>query len=141
MIGAVLAKKAIADAFECLNRHDLLRFMAFWRDDGAFIYPGEIPQSGIFEGRKAVEGWFRGFFEQFPKIRFDIKDICVKNIFAFTGNNSVAVHWDIYLTNRDGREGINSGVTVIYIKGSKVARAKDYIFDLWENFKRNWSAL
>lgn len=139
MIGALIAKKAIAGAFEALNRHDLAKFMSAWRDDGVFIYPGEIPESGTFQGKSAVEGWFRNFLEQFPKIQFDIQDICVRNIFAFTGNNVVAVHWNIHLTNRNGREGQNSGVTVITAKGGKVFLVKDFIFDLGENFRLNWA--
>jgi len=114
--------------------------MSAWQDDGVFIYPGEITASGTFQGKSAVESWFRNFFDQFPKIQFDIQDICVRNICAFTGNNVVAVHWNIQLTNRDGREGQNSGVTVISIKGGKVFLVKDFIFDLGENFKLNWSA-
>jgi len=140
MIGAIIAKKAIAGAFEAMNRHDLSGFMSGWRDDGVFIYPGEIPASGIFKGKSAVENWFQNFFEQFPKIKFIIQNICVRNIFALTGTNVVAVHWNIQLTNRDGREGQNSGVTVISIKGGKVFEVQDFIFDLGENFKINWSA-
>jgi ketosteroid isomerase-like protein len=140
MIGALVARKAIANAFEALNRHDLTKFMSAWRDDGAFIYPGEIPASGTFRGKSAVEGWFRNFFDQFPRIQFDVQDICVRNIFALTGTNVVAVHWNIQLTNRDGRVGQNSGVTVISIKGGKVFLVKDFIFDLGENFKLNWGA-
>lgn len=140
MIGAIVAKKAIANAFEAMNRHNLSEFLSGWRDDGVFIYPGEIPASGTFQGKSAVEGWFRNFFEQFPKIQFDVQDICVRNIFALTGNNVIAVHWNIQLTNRDGREGQNNGVTVITIKGGKVSLVKDFIFDLGENFKLNWSA-
>jgi ketosteroid isomerase-like protein len=139
MIGALIAKKAIAGAFEAMNRHDLAKFMSGWRDDGVFTYPGEIPESGTFQGKAAVEGWFRNFFEQYPKIHFDIQDICVRNIFAFTGNNVIAAHWNIHLTNRNGREGQNSGVTVITVKGGKVVHVKDYIFDLGENFKLNWA--
>ena len=141
MIGAILARKAIAGAFDALNRHDLAKFMSAWKDNGVFIYPGEIPQSGRFEGKNSVENWFRNFLDQFPKIHFNIRDICVKNIFALTGTNVVAVHWDIRLTNREGREGENSGVTVINISGGKVFLVKDYIFDLGENFKLNWGAM
>ena len=140
MIGTLVAKKAIAGAFEAMNRHDLPKFMSAWRDDGEFIYPGEIYASGTFNGKTAVEGWFRNFFDQFPRIQFDVQDICVRNIFALTGTNVVAVHWNIYLTNREGRVGENSGVTVINIKGGKVILVKDFIFDLGENFKLNWSA-
>jgi len=140
MIGALVARKAIAGSFEALNRHDLTTFMSAWRDDGVFIYPGEIPASGTYRGKSAVEGWFRNFLDQFPRIAFDIQDICVRNIFAMAGTNVVAVHWNYQLTNRRGRVGQNSGVTVISIKGGKVVLVKDYIFDLGENFKLNWGA-
>ena len=140
MIGALVATKALADSFDALNRHDLPKFMAAWRDDGVFIYPGEIPESGTFQGKSAVEGWFRRFFEQFPTIQFDVQDICVRNIFDLAGNNVVAVHWNIQLTNREGRVGKNSGVTVVSIQRGKVFLVKDFIFDLGDNFRRNWSA-
>lgn len=140
MIGALIAKKALAKAFENLDRHDLSKFMAAWRENGVFIYPGGIPESGTFSGKAAVEGWFKRFFEQFPKIRFEVLDICVRNLFDLAGTNTVAVHWNIRLTNKEGREGQNSGVTVVNIQGGKVVRAKDYIFDLGENFRKNWSA-
>jgi ketosteroid isomerase-like protein len=140
MIGALVARKALAGAFDALNRHDLSRFMSTWRDDGAFIYPGDIPESGTFEGRSAVEGWFRRFFEQFPGIRFRVQDICVRNIFDLAGNNVVAVHWNLELDNREGRAGRNSGVTVVHIRRGKVFLVKDFIFDLGDNFRKNWSA-
>jgi ketosteroid isomerase-like protein len=139
MIGALVAKKALADSFNALNRHDLPKFPAAWRDDGVFIYPGEIPESGTFQGKSAVEGWFRRFFDQFPTIQFDVQDICVRNIFDLAGNNVVVVHWNIQLTNREGRVGQNSGVTVVSIKRGKVFLVKDFIFDLGDNFRRNWS--
>jgi ketosteroid isomerase-like protein len=140
MIGALMAKRALAGAFDALNRHDLVRFMSTWRDDGVFVYPGDIPESGRFEGRNAVEGWFRRFFEQFPTIQFDVQDICVSHLFDLLGTNVVAVHWNIRLVNREGREGRNSGVTVITIARGKVSCVKDFIFDLGDNFRRNWSA-
>jgi ketosteroid isomerase-like protein len=140
VIGAFFAQKAIATGFAALNRHDLPNFMSGWRDDGVFIYPGEIAASGTFKGKSAVESWFQNFFNQFPKIQFDVQDICVRNIFAFTGTNVLSVHWNLQVTNRDAREGQNSGVTMIKIEGGKVIQAKDYLFDLGNNFKRYWSA-
>jgi ketosteroid isomerase-like protein len=140
MIGAFIAKRALAKAFDAMNRHDLPNFMSAWQEDGVFIYPGDIPESGTFQGKSAVEGWFRRFFEQYPRIYFDIQSICVANIFDLLGNNEATVHWNIQLTNQEGREGENSGVTVVSIKGGKVVGVKDFIFDLGENFRRNWSA-
>ncbi|HUI55587.1 MAG TPA: nuclear transport factor 2 family protein [Bryobacteraceae bacterium] len=140
MIGALVARRALVKAFDALNHHDLTKFMSAWRDDGAFIYPGDIPESGAFKGRNAVEAWFRRFFEQFPEIRFNLRDVCVRNLFDLSGTNVVAVHWDLHLTNREGREGHNSGVTVVSIEHGRVYLVKDFIFDLGENFRCNWSA-
>ncbi len=142
MIGGFIAKKTIANSFEALNQHNLSKFMSAWRDDGVYIYPGEIPESGTFKGRDAVEGWFRNYFDQFPTIQFDIQNICVRNIFDLTGTNVVAVHWDLQFINRDGRVGKNSGVTEINAKRGKVFLVKDFIFDQGEkNFKLMWGAV
>jgi ketosteroid isomerase-like protein len=138
MIGALIARKAIAGAFDAMNQHDLPQFMSGWHEEGVFIYPGEMPVSGIFKGKDAVEKWFKNFFDKFPEIHFDVKDICVRNIFSFTGNNVVAVHWNIQLKNRNGRVGQNSGVSVITIKSGKVSQVKDFISDLGANFKLIW---
>ena len=140
MIGTLIAKKALASAFDAMNRHDLAAFMSAWHEDAVFIYPGDIPQSGTFRGKTEVENWFRGFFKQYPAINFQIQSVCVANIFGFLGNNRAAVHWNVRLTNQEGRKGENSGVTVLDIRGGKVVSVKDFIFDLGENFRLNWSA-
>jgi len=140
MIGTLIARRAIARAFKALDDHDLSTFMSAWREDGTFIYPGQIPESGTYQGKIAVEGWFRRFFEQFPRIHFNIRDLCVRNLFDMLGNNVISVHWQIELSNKEGRNGENHGVTVITIERGKVVLAKDYIFDLGQNFKLNWSA-
>jgi ketosteroid isomerase-like protein len=147
LMSQLMVRKALAGYFKALNRHDLRKFMSAWQDDGVFTYPGEIPASGTFRGKSAIEGWFHNFFDQFPSIKFDVQDICVHYIFTFIGWKYVAaVHWNIQLTNRSGRTGQNSGVTVIsmtglsMILGLEVVMAKNFIFDLSENFKRDWGA-
>jgi ketosteroid isomerase-like protein len=141
MIGALVAKKALAGSYDALNRHDLPKFMSAWRDDGVFVYPGDVPESGTFQGKRAVEDWFRHFLEQFPGIKFDIQDICVRNIFDLVGTNAVAAHWKVELTNRDGHVGHNRGVTVVSLKGGKAVLVQDYLFDLGDNFRRYWSRI
>lgn len=140
MIGTLMAKRAIAGAFDALNQHDLAKFMSAWRDDGVFIFPGDIPESGTFQGKSAVEAWFQRFFEQFPEIRFEVEDICVRNSFDLVGNNMLAVQWTQRLTNREGRAGTNSGITVISIEGGKVIAVKDLYFDTGSEFRRDWGA-
>jgi hypothetical protein len=59
MIGAILAKRGVAGSYDAMNRHDLPEVMAGWRGDAVFTYPGDISASGTFEGRGAIEAWFR----------------------------------------------------------------------------------
>lgn len=140
MIGALIAKKETSKAFGCMNNHDLAGLMSYFSDDCTFLYPGEIWASGTFTGKEAVQDWFTKFFEQYPKIRFEIKHISACKSMAFTGTNVITVHWDLYLTNKAGREGENSGVNILTLVKGKIVRDKTYIFDMSENYRLNWSA-
>ena len=138
MIGTLIARKALRKAFQAVNNHDLDAFMSGWSDDGVLIYPGEFWGSGTFNGKSALTERYRKFFAQYPKISFDIQQIAAKKIFAFTGNNVIMVHWNVYLANKAGREGQNSGVSVITLKNGKAVQVKDFVFDLGENFRLDW---
>ncbi|MBN2113048.1 MAG: nuclear transport factor 2 family protein [Acidimicrobiia bacterium] len=138
MIGALIAKKKAAAAFEALNRHDLARFMSNWREDGVFIYPGDLAQSGTYQGKAAVEAWFRQFLEQFPTIAFEVQDVCARNLFDLVGTNVLAVHWTRRVVNREGYEVRDSGVTIITGRWGKVAQVKDFFFDMGDAFRRMW---
>jgi len=104
MIGAMIAKQKISSAFDALNNRDFEAFLAGWRDDCTFTYPGNLPVSGKMEGKPAIEKWFKKFLDQFPKIKFTLKNVCVDNVFDFMGTNTVAAHWDLNLTNKDGTD-------------------------------------
>ncbi len=138
MIGAIIAKQKISSAFDALNRRDFSAFLAAWRDDCTFIYPGDLPVSGKMEGKAAIEKWFRNFLDQFPKIKFTVKSVCVDNIFDMLGTNTVAAHWDIDYTNEDGKEIENSGVSIIKIKFGKAELVTDYYFDTGDKFRTAW---
>jgi len=138
MIGALIAKYKINHAFDALNRRDFEAFLSDWRDDCTFIYPGNVPASGKFEGKDAIAKWFKNFLDQFPKLTFTVKNLCVDNVFDFVGTNTVAAHWDINYTNKDGKEIQNSGVSVINIKFGKVDLVTDYYLDTGDKFRTAW---
>ena len=60
--------------------------------------------------------------------------MCVHNIFDLVGNNVAAVHWDVQLKNKSGRESQNQGITLVTIRGGKAVSAVDFLFDLGDNF-------
>lgn len=137
MIGAIIAKSKVRSAFKALNRRDLAAFFSGWAEDSVFFYPGDVSASGKMEGKKVIAEWFRKYLDQFPKLNFTLKNVSVENIFAFGGTNSVAVEWDLSLTNREGKDFQNSGVTIISVKGGKVILVRDYILDT-SMLKKAW---
>ena len=67
-----------------------------------------------------------------------LKNICLDNVLDFVGTNTVAAHWDIDLTNRDGKEIQNNGITVIKIKFGKALYVKDFLFDTGPKWRAGW---
>lgn len=90
------------------------------------------------EGKASIQKWYQNFMDQFPKIKFTLKNISVKNIFDFVRTNVVTTHWDVDLTNRNGKEIQNSGITMINLKFGKALWDIDYIFDTGDKLKSVW---
>jgi len=137
MIGAIIGKRKVRSVYDYLNKRDLQTFTDGWAEDATFIYPGDISASGEIKGKKAIEGWFNKWAEQFPKVNIVVKNIFVSNIFAFGATNVFAVEWDEYATNRDGKDFQYSGVTTIQAKNGLATSVRDYIPDT-EILKKAW---
>lgn len=130
MIGAIIAKKKIRSAFANLNRRDLPAFLANFAEDCIYVVPGNISVSGTIKGKKNIEEWWRKFMEQFPKVMFTLKNVCVQNIFAFSGTNTVTAEWDDALVNREGKECPGEhGVTVANIRKGRIVLLSVYKLD------------
>ena len=140
MIGAILAKRGVAEGYQAMNRRDLPAMMADWHDEAVFTYPGDVPGSGTFEGKHVIETWFRRYFEHFPAVQFEAHDVCVRDLFDLVGNNVIIGHWDVQVTNRGGQTGAWSGVSIFPLQRGKVVALKDIIFDVGGDFRRCWGA-
>jgi ketosteroid isomerase-like protein len=140
MIGAILAKRGVAAGYDAMNRRDLPAIMADWHDKAVFTYPGDLPASGTYEGRSVIEGWFRRYLEQFPEVRFEVHDVCVRNLLDLVGSNVIIGHRDVEVANREGHRGTWSGVSIFTLRLGKVVALKDIIFDVGGEFRRSWGA-
>jgi hypothetical protein len=140
MMGAVRAKRGITAGYDAMNQRDLQAIMADWDDDAVFIYPGDVPTSGTYKGKSVIEAWFGRYFEQFPEVRFEVLDVCVRDIFDLVGNNVIIGHWNVEVTSRQGHTGTWSGVSIFTLQRGKVVALKDIIFDVGDEFRRVWGA-
>ncbi len=131
MIGALVAKRIIRDGFNQLNKGDATALLSRWSEDATLNYPGNMPVvSGVFTGKKTIEEWFTRFFEVFPKRTFTVKSVSVENIFDFIGTNTITVEWDVIVTNRQGKDFKNRGVTVLKSVNGSATSVSDYYFDI-----------
>lgn len=139
MIGALIAKRNKAAAFEAANQHDLAKFISDWRGDRLFTSLRNISEPGTHRG-KAVEAWFRRFLEQFPVLRFEAQAMCVRDMFDLVGSDGIAARWTRRLTNRVGPSVQDRGVTMITGRLGKVVSVEDFFFGLGDDFQSRWSA-
>ena len=141
MIGAILAKRGVAAAYDAMNRRALPAIVADWHEEAVFTYPGDVSASGTFEGKSVIEAWFRRYLEQFREVSFEVHDVCVRDIFDIVGNNVIIGHWDVQVASQDGQRGGWSGVSILRLQRGKVISLKDIIFDVGGDFRRCWGAL
>jgi hypothetical protein len=139
MIGALFTKMAVRSAFDALNKGNVTGMMNHWKEDCSFYYPGKVKAGRLCTGKIEFEKWLREFFEQFPQRKYTLKQIGINDIFDLFGNNTVLVHFDLELTNKNGIKAVNSGVSVITIKGAKAVKEVIYLKDTdSKEYKNSW---
>ena len=139
MIGALFTKMAVRSAFKALDRGNVRGMLNHWKEDCSFYYPGKVKAGRLCTGKNEFEKWLKEFFTQFPQRKYTLRQIAVNDIFDLFGNNTVLVHFDLELTNKDGIKAGNSGVSVITIKGAKAVKEVIYLKDTdSKEYKKSW---
>jgi ketosteroid isomerase-like protein len=116
-------------ATEAMNTGDLETYLKDWDENATFVYPGNTSASGEISGKKAIRAWFEHWRTVFPDLKFTVKNIYLENNFYIGADNTMAVHWEALGTNKFGQQVHSTGIGVVTIKGFKVVRVQDYIFD------------
>jgi ketosteroid isomerase-like protein len=139
MIGVLLAKRNIPKGFEALNKKDIDSYLKDWAEDAVMIYPGDVPGvSGTHNGIEAIRAFYKHEFEQFSSINLTPNNITVSNIFDLTGDNVVTVDWDAEVTNVNGYQIKNRGVTIMKFRRAKLLHAEMFVFDTGDRFRKIW---
>ena len=137
MISALLTKKVVLEGFNNMNRGKIAPLLSRWEDNATLSYPGNMPASGDFKGKKTIEQWFRTFFEVFPQRKFTVNSVGIQNVFDFSGTNVISIEWDVVMTDHEGQDYMNRGVTVIHSVNGKAIAVRDYYFDI-DALKEAW---
>ena len=59
-----MLERLVARSFRTLRADDVDRWMENWADDAVFEFPGEMPISGRYVCKPAIEAWWRRFFQR-----------------------------------------------------------------------------
>ena len=130
MLGTIIARSVTRKGFNHLDNGDIDAFLKNVAEDAVLEYPGNLSISGETKGKQAIREWLVKIFDLFSEHRLFVKDIYMKDIFAFGPSNSVAVDFGIEGTLKNGSPYKNTYVILIQIKGGKMVRSKEFPYDL-----------
>lgn len=138
MIGNMILKRVMRDAFYDLSKGDMESFTRAWVDDAVYIYPGTAEVSGIYIGKEEISRFFIEMFKRFPRRQFTIKKICAEKSPLLNKCNTVFVYVEERLTNRHGEVFVFDLVSVIQMQRLKAYKVTEFIDDT-ETLKKAWS--
>lgn len=128
MIASMLAKRMVRSDVAKMNEDDMDvdAVLARWADDVIWDVSSELGVGETLKGKKAIADWFRRWKEEFPKRKFEVKNICF-SAWPLCPTNVTTVQWSLAQTDKQGREFKYDGVTVVHMKNMKAVRVTEHI--------------
>ncbi len=128
MIASWIAKRMVRSDFAKMNEddYDVDAVVAGLADDAIWDNSSELGVGGTIKGKKAIADWFGRWKEEFPKRKFEVKNICF-SAWPMMPTNVTTVQWSLVQTDKQGREFEYDGVSVVHMKNMKIVRLTDYI--------------
>ena len=128
MIASMIAKRMVRSSILMMNQDDfdVDALFADWADDAVWDGTSELGVGETIKGKKAVADWFRRWKEEFPRRKFDVKNICF-SAWPLSPTNVCTVQWSLTQTDKQGKEFKYDGVTVIHVRNFKTSHASEYI--------------
>jgi len=121
-------EQRVQRTFEAVNRKDLAAVMAGWADDGVLEFPGHSTLSGHYEGRQAIEGFFRRWFDRMETIRLTVRRVGFDSP-ALTYGSTMYVEFGTDQQTTDGISFHTEVVGVYRLRRGKLTYYREYIFD------------
>ncbi len=129
MIGTIIARHVSRKIFDHLNNRDMDAFLKTIAEDAVIEFPGNLSISGQYKGHQAIREWMEKVFSLYLEHKFTVKNVYMKDIFAFGPSNIAAVEYDLQATLQNGSPYKNSFVILIYIEGGKAVRSRQFPLD------------
>lgn len=127
MTASTIIKWIISSTFLKMNEDnmDVDEVLAAFRDDAVWDVTSELGIGETIKGKKAIADWFRRWKEEFPKRKFDVKN--VKNVcfsaWPLNLTNVFNIQWSLTQTDKQGKKFKHDGVTVMHVRNFKISHA------------------
>lgn len=122
-------EKRVERNMAAMSRKDLAEVMRPWADDGVLEFPGHTSISGRYEGRHAIEGFFRRVFEGTETMHIAVKRVAFANPIGFTYRNAVYVEAVVDTTTKAGISLRDERIFVIEYGRGKVVSLREWALD------------
>ena len=119
----------VQHSMEAMNHKDLAAVMQPWADDAVFEFLGHTPISGRYEGKPAIEDFFRQVFDGLETLQINVKHAAFANPVGLTYNNTVYIEYDVRETTRAGVTISDERISVIDYRHGKVVSMREWAFD------------
>jgi ketosteroid isomerase-like protein len=116
-------------SMEAMSRKDVAAVMRSWADDAVLEFTGHTPISGRYEGRPAVEDFFRRVFAELETIQITVRHVAFANPVGLNYNNTVYVESAVDATSLDGVTIHDERIAVLEYSHGKVVSMREWAFD------------
>ncbi len=112
-----------------MERKDVAAIVRGWADDGVLEVGGNSSISGRYEGRPAIEAFFRRIFDRLATIRLTVKRVAFANPVGLTYANTVFIEYELDETDTDGATMHGHCVGAFEYRRGKVVAMREWWFD------------
>ena len=133
MIISMIAKRMGRSLFDIMSQDhiDTDALLKVYADDCTYGGTSDFGVEATVKGKKAIAEWHRRYLEDFPKLKFTVKNICIRETFpllsAFIGTIVIMTEWSLTQTDKEGKESRYDGITVSYAKRMKAVYVSEYV--------------
>lgn len=122
-------ERRVQRTFEAVRRKDLAAVMRAWAEDGVLEFPGHSTLSGRYEGKPAIEAFFRRWFDRMESIRLTVKHVGFANPVTLTYGSTMYVEFETDQKTRDGVSFHTEVVGVSRFRRGKLVFYREYLLD------------
>lgn len=112
-----------------MERRDIPAILRGWADDGVLEIGGQSSISGRYEGKAAIEAFFRRIFAGLARVRITVTRVALSNPLGLTYANTVFIEYELDETSTEGVTIHGHCVGAFEYRRGRVVAMREWWFD------------